>query len=285
MAAQMKEIIMSITLWDVIDMAVIAYVFYKLFMLIRETRAEKLIKGIFVLIFATWVSGPSGFFPLYTVNWLLRNTMTVGVIALLIVFQPELRRALEFLGRGGIIFGKPLNEALDRETRMLIDEITAAVQSLAKKKAGALIVLERETGIGEFMESGTMLDAAVSSQLLQTIFATNTPLHDGAVIIREKRIASAGCVLPLTENQSLSKELGTRHRAGLGISENSDAIAIIVSEETGVISTAKEGRLSRYLDAKTLKEMLTSQYRPQEQKYRGFLKWRVKDVLDEKQKG
>ena len=129
MAAQLKEIIMSITLWDVIDMAVIAYVFYKLFMLIRETRAEQLIKGIFVLIFATWASG---FFRLYTVNWLLRNTMTVGVIALLIVFQPELRRALEFLGRGGIILGKPLNEALDKETKILIDEITSAVQSLAK---------------------------------------------------------------------------------------------------------------------------------------------------------
>ena len=282
MAAQLKEIIMSITLWDVIDMAVIAYVFYKLFMLIRETRAEQLIKGIFVLIFATWASG---FFRLYTVNWLLRNTMTVGVIALLIVFQPELRRALEFLGRGGIILGKPLNEALDKETKMLIDEITSAVQALAKKKTGALIVLERETGIGEYMETGTKIDAVVSSQLLQTIFATNTPLHDGAVIIREKRIASAGCVLPLTESQRLSKELGTRHRAGLGISEQSDAIAIIVSEETGVISTAKDGRLSRYLDAKTLKEMLTNLYKPQEQKYRGFLKWRVKDVVDDKQKG
>ena len=282
MAAQLKEIIMSITLWDVIDMAVIAYVFYKLFMLIRETRAEQLIKGIFVLIFATWASG---FFRLYTVNWLLRNTMTVGVIALLIVFQPELRRALEFLGRGGIILGKPLNEALDKETKILIDEITSAVQSLAKKKVGALIVLERETGIGEFMETGTTVDAVVSSQLLQTIFSTNTPLHDGAVVIREKRIASAGCVLPLTENQSLSKELGTRHRAGLGISEHSDAIAIIVSEETGVISTAKDGRLSRYLDAKTLKEMLTNLYKPQEHKYRGFLKWRVKDVVDDKQKG
>ena len=282
MAMQLKDIIMSITLWDVIDMAVIAYVFYKLFMLIRETRAEQLIKGIFVLVFATWASGPSGFFPLYTVNWLLRNTMTVGVIALLIVFQPELRRALEFLGRGGIIFGKPLIEALDKETKTLIDEITAAVQVLAKKKTGALIVLERETGIGEFVETGINLDADVSSQLLQTIFATNTPLHDGAVIIRDKRIASAGCLLPLTENQSLSKELGTRHRAGHGISEHSDAIAIIVSEETGVISTAKGGRLSRYLDGKMLKEMLISQYKPQEHKYRGFLKWRVKDVQDDK---
>jgi diadenylate cyclase len=279
MAMQMKDIIMSITVWDIVDMAVIAYITYRLFMLIRETRAEQLIKGIIVLVFATWVSG---FFRLYTVNWLLRNTMTVGVIALLIVFQPELRRALEILGRGGILFGKPQNEFLDRETRMLIDEITLAVQSLAKKRTGALIVLERETGIGEFVETGVTLDATVTSSLLQTIFATNTPLHDGAVIIRDKRIASAGCLLPLTESKRLSKELGTRHRAGLGISESSDAIAIIVSEETGVISTAEEGRLSRYLDAKTLKEMLVSRYRPQEQGYRSFLKWRVKDVKNVK---
>jgi diadenylate cyclase len=281
MAMQLKDIIMSITIWDVVDMGVIAYVTYRLFMLIRETRAEQLVKGIFVLVFATWASG---FFRLYTVNWLLRNTMTVGVIALLIVFQPELRRALEFLGRGGILLGKPQNEALDKETRLLIDEITLAVQALAKKKTGALIVLERETGIGEFIETGITVDAMVTSSLLQTIFATNTPMHDGAVIIRDKRIASAGCVLPLTENKRLSKELGTRHRAGLGISENSDAIAIIVSEETGVISTAEEGRLSRYLDAKTLKEMLTNQYKLQEHRYRGFLKWRVKDVQDVKQK-
>lgn len=279
MAMQLKDIITSITFRDVIDMAVIAYIVYKLFMLIKETRAEQLIKGIFVLVFATWASG---FFRLYTVNWLLRNTMTVGVIALLIVFQPELRRALEFLGRGGIILGNPLNGSYDKEAQRLIDEITAAVQVFAKEKIGALIVLERETGIGEIIETGIEIDAALSSQLLQTIFAINTPLHDGAVIIRNKRIASAGCLLPLTENQSLSKELGTRHRAGLGISENSDAIAIIVSEETGVISTAKEGRLSRYLDAKMLKEMLASQYRPQENGYRGFLKWRVKDVQDNK---
>lgn len=277
---QIKDIIMSITIWDIIDMAVIAYVFYKLFMLIRETRAEQLIKGILVLVVATWASG---FFKLYTVNWLLRNTMTVGVIALLIVFQPELRRALEFLGRGGIILGKSLNEILDQETRELIDEITTAVQVLAKNRVGALIVLERETGIGEFLETGTVVDGKVTSQLLTTIFAPNTALHDGAVIIRDKKLASAGCLLPLTENPNLSKELGTRHRAGLGISEASDAIAIIVSEETGVISMAKAGRLSRYLDAKTLKEILINQYKPQEHKYRSILKWRIKNAQDNRQ--
>ncbi|MBA1336348.1 MAG: Diadenylate cyclase [Firmicutes bacterium] len=279
MFMQIKDIVMSITIWDLIDMAVIAYVFYKLFMLIRETRAEQLIKGILVLVIATWASG---FFKLYTVNWLLRNTMTVGVIALLIVFQPELRRALEFLGRGGII-GKPLNEILDQEAKELIDEITTAVQILAKNKVGALIVLEQETGIGEFIETGTVIDGKVTSQLLTTIFTPNTSLHDGAVIIRDKKLASAGCLLPLTENPNLSKELGTRHRAGLGISEASDAIAIIVSEETGVLSMARAGRLSRYLDVKTLKEILINQYKPQEHKYRGILKWRVKNGQDNRQ--
>lgn len=282
MAAQLKDIIMNITVRDIVDMAVIAYFTYRLFMLIRETRAEQLVKGIFVLVFATWASG---FFRLYTVNWLLRNTMTVGVLALLIVFQPELRRALEFLGRGGILFGIQQNESLDEQTRKLIDEVVLAVQSLAKKKIGALIVLERETGIGEFIETGVTLDAVVTSALLQTIFATNTPLHDGAIVIKDNRITSAGCLLPLTESRRLSKELGTRHRAGLGISENSDAIAIIVSEETGVISTAQGGRLSRYLDAKTLKEMLISQHKTQEHKYRSFLKWRIRGVQDDKQKG
>lgn len=279
MFMQIKDIVMSITMWDLIDMAVIAYVFYKLFMLIRETRAEQLIKGILVLVIATWASG---FFKLYTVNWLLRNTMTVGVIALLIVFQPELRRALEFLGRGSII-GKSLNEMLDQEARELIDEITTAVQILAKNKIGALIVLEQETGIGEFIETGTVIDGKVTSQLLITIFTPNTSLHDGAVIIRDKKLTSAGCLLPLTENPNLSKELGTRHRAGLGISEASDAIAIIVSEETGVLSMARAGRLSRYLDVKTLKEILIKQYKTQEHKYRGILKWRVKNGQDNRQ--
>jgi diadenylate cyclase len=213
----------------------------------------------------------------------LRNTMTVGVIALLIVFQPELRRALEFLGRGGIILGKPIKEVLDQETRELIDEITSAVQLMAKNKIGALIVLEMETGTGEFIETGTIIDGKVTSQLLTTIFAPNTALHDGAVIIRDKRIASAGCLLPLTENPNLSKELGTRHRAGLGISEVSDALVIIVSEETGIISMANGGRLSRYLDIKTLREILINQYKPQEFSYRNILKWRLKNVKDSRQ--
>lgn len=277
MLLQIKDIIFSITIWDLIDIAVIAYVFYKLFMLIRETRAEQLVKGILVLVIATWASG---FLRLYTIHWLLKNTMTVGVIALLIVFQPELRRALEFLGRGGILFGKAMNEMMDEETKQLIDEVTSAVQVLAKNKIGALIVFERETGIGEIVETGISVDAKVTSQLLVSIFTPTAPLHDGAVVIRNKRLSAAGCLLPLTENPNLSKELGTRHRAGLGISECSDAIAIIVSEETGVISMARAGRLSRYLDAKTLKEILANLYKPQEHRYRNLLKWRSKDVRE-----
>ncbi len=274
MLLQIKDIMLSLTIWSIIDIAVIAYIFYKLFMLIRHTRAEQLIKGILVLVIATWVSG---LLRLYTLNWLLRNTMTVGVIALLIVFQPELRRALEFLGRGEILFGKSINEIMDRETRQLIEEVTTAVQYLAKNKVGALIVFERETGIEEAVETGISIGAKVTSQLLATVFAPNTPLHDGAVIIRDKKLSAAGCLLPLTENPNLSKELGTRHRAGLGISEVSDAIAIIVSEETGVISMARSGRLSRYLDTKSLKEILIESYRLQERKYSDLFKWRNKN--------
>jgi len=274
MILQIKDIMLSITVWDIIDMVVIAYIFHKLFMIIRHTRAEQLIKGILVLVIATWASG---FLKLYTVNWLLRNTMTVGVIALLIVFQPELRRALEFLGRGEILFGKSINEIMDRETRQLIEEVTAAVQYLAKNKIGALIVFERETGIEEALETGINIDAKVSAQLLTTIFTPNSPLHDGAVIIRDKSLSAAGCLLPLTENPNLSKELGTRHRAGLGISEISDAIAIIVSEETAVISMAREGRLSRYLDTKSLKEILIDTYKLQERKYTDLFKWRYRN--------
>lgn len=277
MLVQIKDILLSITIWSIIDMVVIAYIFYKLFMLIRHTRAEQLIKGILVLVIATWASG---LLKLYTVNWLLRNTMTVGVIALLIVFQPELRRALEFLGRGEILFGKSINEIMDKETRLLIDEVAAAVQFLAKNKIGAIIVFERETGIEDVVETGIPIDAKVTSQLITTIFTPNTALHDGAVIIRDKKLFAAGCLLPLTENPNLSKELGTRHRAGLGISETSDAIAIIVSEETKVISMARAGRLSRYLDAKSLKEILIDIYKLQERKYTDLFKWRNKNGKD-----
>lgn len=271
--SEIFEVLSNIGIRDIIDMAIIAYVFYKLLMLIRETRAEQLIKGIVILLVATKLSEISG---LYVTTYLLRNTVTLGLIALLIVFQPELRRALEYLGRSKLV-AKSIVEIKDGEIKDRIDEIVSAAASLSRQKIGALIILERETGINDVIETGTKIEARISSSLLINIFFPNSPLHDGAVIIREDRIMAAGCFLPLSENQSLSKELGTRHRAGLGITETTDAVVVIISEETGAISVAREGKLSRFLDIETLTGILKEIYKTDDNMSLIKLKWRVKD--------
>ncbi|MEW9122887.1 MAG: diadenylate cyclase CdaA [Thermotaleaceae bacterium] len=270
---QIMDIFLNIGVRDVVDMSIVAFVFYKLFMLIRETRAEQLIKGLLVLLIATKLSEWS---RLYVINWILRNTMTLGLIALLIVFQPELRRALEYIGRSKFLT-KSIVEIADEDLTFLVNEIIEAVVELSKEKTGALIIFERETGIGDLMETGTRIHGDISTGLLMNIFIPNTPLHDGAVIIRKEKIMAAGCVLPLSENPHLSKTLGTRHRAGLGITERSDALAIIVSEETGAISVASEGKLSRFLDGKTLRRILKNAYKPETVKPLFNWKWRQKD--------
>ena len=185
--------------------------------------------------------------------------MTVGLIAIPIIFQPELRKALEHLGRGKL-FKRNLYEYEDEEFQKLLEELLKAIPVLVKKKIGALIVLERETGLKDIIETGIKIKGIVTAELLINIFMPRSPLHDGAVIIRGNTIAAAGCFLPLTENPNLSKELGTRHRAGLGITEVSDAVVIIISEETGVISLAHNGKLTRYLDEKTLRSTLLNFY-------------------------
>ncbi len=268
----LQELILNISINNIIDIVIVAFAFYKLFMLIRETRAEQLIKGIVLLLVATKLSQ---WLELYTVHWILQNTVTVGVIALLIVFQPELRRVLEYLGRSRF-FTKSFIEIEKEKTNETVEEIVEAVASLARQKIGALIVLERETGLNEVVETGSKIQGLVSSGLLINIFIPNTPLHDGAVIIKENIIKAAGCFLPLTDNINLSKDLGTRHRAALGISEKSDAVAIIVSEETGAISAADNGSLSRYLDIKTLRTILTNIYKSDNQKQSLLYKWRQK---------
>jgi diadenylate cyclase len=258
-----------IRITDVIDIAIIAYVLYKVFMFIRNTRVEQLVKGLFVLVFITWASSWLG---LRTINWILRNAMTVGVIALLIVFQPELRKMLETLGKGEFIKRTLLNEENNGEAT--IKGIVDAAVYLSRAKIGALIVIEREMGLNDVVASGIKLDSLVSSELLINIFIPNTPLHDGAVIIRGDRIMAATCFLPLSENPNLSKELGTRHHAGIGITESSDSVAVIVSEETGTISVAQNGRLSRYLDSKTLMELLRSIFiKPKESKSSSWTRW------------
>ncbi|MHB8170726.1 MAG: diadenylate cyclase CdaA [Thermincolia bacterium] len=237
---------------SLIDILLVAFVLYKLIMLIKGTRAVQLIKGLAMLLVATTISDWAGF---YTINWVLQKTMTMVFVALPVVFQPELRRALEQLGRGRF-FARQMTVLGTEDVNRVINEVIKGVLVLTKNKMGALIIIERETGIKDFIETGVKIDALVTSELLINIFIPKSPLHDGAVIIRGDRVMAAGCFLPLTENPDLHKHLGTRHRAGIGLTELSDAIAIIVSEETGVISAAWEGKLTRYLDDKTLKEML-----------------------------
>ena len=265
---QIGGILATIGLLDIVDIVLVAFVLYKLYILIKDTRAVALLKGLVVLLVATLVSKWLG---LNVINWLLQKTMTVVMVALPVVFQPELRRALEQLGRGNLLKKSSLNE---EEAQRLIDELAKTVTVLSKNKIGALIVLERETGLNDYIETGLKVDGLVSSEFLMNIFIPNTPMHDGAVVIRGNRVMAAGCLLPLTEDRSLNKELGTRHRAAIGISEQTDCIVVVVSEETGTISIAQGGRLLRYLDGESLKQKLNPLFVTKHNSLSDILNWR-----------
>ena len=238
---------------DIIDLIIVSYVIYKLIMLIRGTRAEQLIKGLFILLLAMIVSDKIG---LKTLNWILEKVMTVGLIAIPIVFQPELRRALEQLGRGKI-FQRPFRSWDYRKFDYFLEELMKAVPALVKKRIGALIVIEQETGLNDWVETGIVIDGLISAELLINIFFPRSPLHDGAVIIRGNQVVAAGCYLPFTDDPLLDKELGARHRAGIGITEQSDAVALIISDETGAVSLAHGGVLTQYLEGEELRGKLT----------------------------
>ena len=239
---------------DYIDIAILAFLIYQLVVLTRQTRAIQVLKGLAVIIVASYISELAG---LTALNWLLRSILNNGVIVLLILFQPELRRALEQIGRSA----KLERSSLRGESERIVDEITQCLLRLSRRRVGGLIVFEQRTGLKDITErSGTELDAAISAPLLENIFEPNTPLHDGAVIIRGQRIVSAACVLTLSENSSISRDLGTRHRAALGVSENTDALVLVVSEETGIISMAREGKLTRHLDAEGIRKLLREIY-------------------------
>jgi diadenylate cyclase len=254
-----------------IDVLIVILFLYWLVLLIRGTRAVQLIKGLVVLLVATAVSN---WLKLHTVHWLLSQVITALLVALPVVFQPELRRALEKLG-GGEIFTTPLPHLGEDDHTQAISELVRAVGVLSKEKTGAILVLERNTGLEEYIDKGIKIGGIISAELLLNIFVPRTPLHDGAVIIRGNRIAAAACVLPLAEGMGVSRELGTRHRAAIGITEVSDALAVIVSEETGGISLAVEGFLARELDEDTLISRLMNALQPKPTRSLTFL-WRRK---------
>ena len=251
MLLQIQGIVKTIGILDVIDTALVAYFLYRIYLMLKHTRAAALVKGLIVLVFLMVLSR---WLNLHVINWILEKLMTVVMIALPVVFQPELRRALEQIGRGRL-FRKTV-ELDEQELEEVIGAVTSAAVVMSQRKVGALIVFERETGLEERTETGVQIDGLVSDSLLLNIFEKDTPLHDGAVIIRGKRIVAASCLLPLTDARNLSQELGTRHRAALGLSEQSDALILVVSEETGTISIARNGELYRYLQADDVRDLL-----------------------------
>jgi diadenylate cyclase len=240
-----------------VDILVVWYVIYKLIMMIRGTKAVQLLKGIILIILVHIVSN---FLGLNTLQWLMDRAITWGFLAIIIIFQPELRRALEQIGRGKLFSRSSSNE--DEEQVKMVEAIIKATEYMAKRRIGALISIERETGMGDYIETGIILNARVSSELLINIFIPNTPLHDGAVIIQKNHVAAAACYLPLSESPFISKELGTRHRAALGISEVTDSITVVVSEETGAVSITKNGELHRDLTPEQFRELLTKELVP-----------------------
>lgn len=238
---------------NTIDILLVWYVIYKLIMIIRGTKAVQLLKGIFVILIVKLMSD---IFHLQTLGWMMEQVLLWGFLAIIIIFQPELRRALEQLGRGKFFSRSGSPEEGNQEK--VVESIVKAVDYMAKRRIGALISIEKETGMGDYIETGIILDSKISSELLINIFIPNTPLHDGAVIIQKDHVAAAACYLPLSESPFISKELGTRHRAALGISEVTDSITVIVSEETGSVSLARNGELHRSLESDTFKELLSN---------------------------
>ena len=250
---------------DIIDIAIVAFVVYKIISLVRQTRAAQLMKGIVVLGVAYFVAAV---FDLRTMSLLLNNILQFGVLALVVIFQPELRRALEQVGRSNIFSfslfrTRTVDEQVREKWQTAITTVCDAVEKMSDSKTGALIVFEKRSNLGEIIKTGTLLNADITVEGVGTVFYDGTPLHDGAVLVRDAKMKAAGCVLPLSANLEISKDMGTRHRAALGMSENSDAICVVVSEETGIVSLAKNGVLIRRLDRQNLFSLLKSELVPE----------------------
>ena len=250
--------IINIRIFDIIDILVVSFIIYKAIEFMRETRSGQLVKGIVVLFCVFFISSA---FNLVTIKWLLVQIFDYALVIVALVFQPELRRMLERVGQSNITtIGKMQNyDAKNKAIADCIDSVCKAVSNMSDKKIGALIVFERKTMLGEIVNTGTVIDATPSYEMIGNIFFPKSPLHDGAVIIRDGKLYAAGCILPLTSNNGLNSQLGTRHRAAIGMSENSDAVVLVVSEETGTISLAVNGAIKRDYNAVTLKEELYNQ--------------------------
>ena len=245
---------------NILDIAITSIIIYQLMRLVVRTRASSVFKGVGLVLVVAWLANV---FQLNSLTWVLNQVISTGAICIVILFQPELRKALEHLGRSNIT-RKVLSSSshrsetqLNEDSERRIQEIIRAVQNMSRKRIGALIVFEGKTGLKDIIETGTVCDAAISSALIENIFEPNTPLHDGATIIKNERIVASACFLQLSEDSSISRDLGTRHRAAIGITESTDAISLIVSEETGIVSFARAGKLTRYVDEAGLKALLT----------------------------
>ncbi|MEA4920591.1 MAG: diadenylate cyclase CdaA [Clostridiaceae bacterium] len=263
------------TVWDVVDILIVAAFLYKIIRLIRNTAAARLLKGIFVILIIMQLSD---LLKLHVVNFIMVSSMQLGTIALVVVFQPELRRILEQFGKTNLHLFH--NRNVDEEaTQLMVMQTIEAVSAMAWSKTGALIVFETEDSLSHISATGTTVNADVTAELVKNIFYPKAPLHDGAVVISNLRLQAAGCILPLTAKFDLSKELGTRHRAALGVTENSDCCCVVVSEETGAISFAKSGMLKRHLAPETLERLLLQELMPpKEEPAKNFLLW-IKGVL------
>ena len=253
---------------DLIDIILVAVIIYELLLLTRHTRGSALLKGLVLLVAIALICSLFGFVSL---NWLLRAILQNGAIVLVILFQPELRKALERMGRSRV-FKKSGTKTEGEEKDVIISEIMQTIKDLSKRRVGALIVFEQQTGLQDVIETGTRLNAEISAPLLENIFEPNTPLHDGAVVIRDTEIMAAACILPLAEASGVSRELGTRQRAAVGLSENTDAIIIVVSEETGIVSMARDSVLTRPLTVQALEEILNEIYSNRAPRVFSFLK-------------
>lgn len=258
----------------VVDIGVVSLVVYRLVLLVRETRAWQLIKGILFILIAAKIGG---YFGLQTLSYLLNHAVQYIAIALVVIFQPELRRALEQIGRSKFRSLFIMDETeIEQKGSNIIEQVSLAVEHFTKTKTGALIVFEKQTKLGEVIHSGVLLDAQISSQLLMSVFSTTTPLHDGAVVIRANKLKAAGCFLPLTDNPHVSKELGTRHRAAIGVTEAADCMALVVSEESGKISIARGGKIERGLNLERMKEILAEHLAEKVTESRRLHIWKVK---------